>query len=89
MTACQLSFIEQLILLTESSRSQQRCQWAMAKILIYFFEVEKSHFRSKKNIFRSYSVIRNLKKSGNQGISGKLASLSQGQIINIKCAKSQ
>ena len=29
-----------------------------------FFEVEKSHFRSKKAIFSSYSIIKNLKKSG-------------------------
>ena len=37
-----------------------------------FFEVEKSQSRSKKAIFRSFSIIKNLK---NTEISGKLASL--------------
>ena len=38
----------------------QRCQWVMGKNQNYF-EVKKSHFRSKKAIFRLYSIIQNLK----------------------------
>ena len=35
------------------------------KFRLTFFEVEKRHFRSKKAIFRSYSIIKNMKKFGN------------------------
>ena len=42
---------------------------------LLFLKSEKAILGRKKHIFKSYSSIKNLKKSGNPGISGELASL--------------
>ena len=46
--------------------------WSWEKSGFPFFKVKKA-ILGRKNFFRSYSIIKNLKKSGNPGIPGKLA----------------